>query len=197
MPANRLRLKACFRAAMLFFFALFVLQLHCSEQVSHHGSVGHRRRACTLPNRGLRIRFYSAHHQRHDWPRRNDVFLDIRQRIRGVGNPEELPELGIWSAGSARRSAAVFYTFTLLHKLGDTQIESGEGPVLATKRKDGSLAILVWNLIPRPPGQKSSTGDPITQNAVQNEPEGEALNLNLARIRGGSSSWPSAYYAGR
>jgi len=73
-----------------------------------------------------------------------------------------------------------YYVFTLLHKLGEVQLESGEGPVLATKRKDGSLAILVWNLIPRPPGQRSSTGDPLIQNSAQYEHKGEPLNLTLA-----------------
>jgi xylan 1,4-beta-xylosidase len=73
-----------------------------------------------------------------------------------------------------------FHTFALLHKLGDVQLENGDGPVLATKRKDGTLAVLVWNLIPRPPGQRSATGDPLVQNAGQEEHKGEPLSLTLA-----------------
>jgi xylan 1,4-beta-xylosidase len=73
-----------------------------------------------------------------------------------------------------------FYAFALLHKLGNVELESTEGPVLATKRKDGSLAILVWNLIPRSPGQHSSTGDPTVQSAAQYEDKGESLSLTLA-----------------
>jgi xylan 1,4-beta-xylosidase len=54
-----------------------------------------------------------------------------------------------------------FHTFSLLHKLGDTRLQTDEGPVLATRRGDGSLAILVWNLMPQPPGAHSSMGDPL------------------------------------
>jgi len=47
--------------------------------------------------------------------------------------------------GIARPS---LHAFALLHKLGEKQLQAGEGPVLATERADGSLAMLVWNLIP-------------------------------------------------
>jgi len=73
-----------------------------------------------------------------------------------------------------------YYAFTLLHKLGDVQLNSDEGPVLATRRKDGSLAILVWNLIPQPPGQHTSMGDPLVQSSMSYETTGETLNLSLA-----------------
>ncbi|HEV2486547.1 MAG TPA: glycosyl hydrolase family 39 [Terracidiphilus sp.] len=73
-----------------------------------------------------------------------------------------------------------YYTFSLLHKLGDVQLESGDAPVLATRRKDGSLASLVWNLIPRQPGKRSSMGDPLIQTADQYEQKGDTLNLVLA-----------------
>jgi xylan 1,4-beta-xylosidase len=73
-----------------------------------------------------------------------------------------------------------YYAFTLLHKLGDVQLDSDEGPVLATRRKDGSLAILVWNLIPQPPGQRTAMGDPLVQSSMSYETKGETLNLTLA-----------------
>jgi xylan 1,4-beta-xylosidase len=73
-----------------------------------------------------------------------------------------------------------YYAFTLLHKLGDVQLDCDEGPVLATKRKDGSTAILVWNLIPQPPGQHSAMGDPMVQSSMSFETKGEILNLTLA-----------------
>jgi xylan 1,4-beta-xylosidase len=73
-----------------------------------------------------------------------------------------------------------YYTFTLLHKLGDVQLNSDEGPILATRRKDGSLAILVWNLIPQPPGQHSAMGDPLVQSSMSYETKGEDLSLKLA-----------------
>jgi xylan 1,4-beta-xylosidase len=51
--------------------------------------------------------------------------------------------------------------------------------VLATRRKDGSLAILVWNLIPQAPGVRSSMGDPLSQSAAQYETAGEKRRLVL------------------
>jgi xylan 1,4-beta-xylosidase len=41
---------------------------------------------------------------------------------------------------------AAFNDFALLHKLGDTRLDVKSDTVLATRRKDGSLAIAVWNL---------------------------------------------------
>jgi xylan 1,4-beta-xylosidase len=72
-----------------------------------------------------------------------------------------------------------FYAFTLLHKLGDVQLDTDEGPVLATRRKDGSLAILAWNMIPQLPGQHSSMGDPLVQSNGSYQTVGEKLNLTL------------------
>lgn len=65
-----------------------------------------------------------------------------------------------------------YYTFELLRKLGEIQLACGEGPLLATKRGDGSMAILLWNLIPLSPNQKTSTGDPTLQTGVQYTSEG-------------------------
>jgi xylan 1,4-beta-xylosidase len=73
-----------------------------------------------------------------------------------------------------------YYAFSLLHKLGDIQLKSDEGPVLATRCKDGSLAILVWNLTPQAPGQHSSMGDPLTQSSMAFDTKGETLSLTLA-----------------
>ena len=72
-----------------------------------------------------------------------------------------------------------FHTFSLLHKLGDTRLQTDEGPILATRRGDGSLAILVWNLIPQPPGVHSSMGDPLSQNAAPYQMTGESITLRL------------------
>ena len=71
-----------------------------------------------------------------------------------------------------------FHTFALLHKLGDVQLASSDGPVLATRRSDGSLAILLWNLI-LDPKQHSSMGDPLVQNEVQFVTRGESREFTL------------------
>jgi xylan 1,4-beta-xylosidase len=39
-----------------------------------------------------------------------------------------------------------FNDFALLHRLGETRLDIGSDSVLATRRKDGSLALAVWNL---------------------------------------------------
>lgn len=72
-----------------------------------------------------------------------------------------------------------FHTFTLLHRLGKTQLDCGEGAILATRRDDGSLAILVWNLVARRPGQHSSMGDPTSQVTAEDANEGETKRLVL------------------
>jgi xylan 1,4-beta-xylosidase len=47
-----------------------------------------------------------------------------------------------------------FNTYKLLHRLGNQRLWASNGPVLASKKKDGSFAIGVWNLaeIPQPLG---------------------------------------------
>jgi xylan 1,4-beta-xylosidase len=72
-----------------------------------------------------------------------------------------------------------YHTFTLLHRLGDVRLSSDDGPVLATRRSDGSLAILAWNLVPLAPGQRSSMGDPLIQTEAQVTSQGEPLNITL------------------
>ena len=42
---------------------------------------------------------------------------------------------------------AAFNDFTLLHRLGDTRLDVSSDSALVTRRRDGSLAIAVWNLV--------------------------------------------------
>jgi xylan 1,4-beta-xylosidase len=72
-----------------------------------------------------------------------------------------------------------FNTFALLHRLGDHRLESGDGPLLATKGKDGSVAVLVWNLIPRDPKQRTSMGDPVVQAGGTFATQGESKTFTL------------------
>jgi xylan 1,4-beta-xylosidase len=50
-----------------------------------------------------------------------------------------------------------FNDFALLHRLGDSRLDVGSDSVLVTRRKDGSLAIAVWNLF-----LPAETGSPKT-----------------------------------
>lgn len=72
-----------------------------------------------------------------------------------------------------------YHTFTLLHQLGDVRLLSDDGPVLATRRQDGTVAVLVWNLIPLAAGQRFSMGDPLLQTSSQLNTQGDPLNFHL------------------
>ena len=97
-----------------------------------------------------------------------------------LGIPKAFSNAGYGMLGMRGVQRPPFHAFELLHKLGETQLEAGDGPVLATKRKDGSLAILVWNVIPQPPSQRSASGDPMLQASAQYEQKSEVQNLVLA-----------------
>lgn len=73
-----------------------------------------------------------------------------------------------------------YHAFTLLHKLGDIELKSDSNAVLATRRSDGSVVILLWNLIPKAPGQGSGMGNPLLQSGDQYGATGEALDLEIS-----------------
>jgi xylan 1,4-beta-xylosidase len=59
-----------------------------------------------------------------------------------------------------------FHAFTLLHRLGNERYETDEGPVIATRRADGSLAILVWNLTHRDVRGNPEKGQPLSLRLI-------------------------------
>ena len=73
-----------------------------------------------------------------------------------------------------------YHAFTLLHKLGNAELKSDSTSVLATRRNDGSVAILAWNLIPKTPGQQSGMGNPLVQSGDQYGASGQALDLRIS-----------------
>jgi len=77
--------------------------------------------------------------------------------------------------GIARPS---MHAFAMLHKLGDTLVQSDPGPILATRRSDGSAAILIWNLIPATPGSVAN-GNPLAATGGSSESTGQARNFRL------------------
>jgi xylan 1,4-beta-xylosidase len=85
--------------------------------------------------------------------------------------------------GIARPS---LHTFSLLHKLGEQRIAAGHGPVLATRRADGSSAILLWNLIPTKNAGLFANGDPFAAGGGGGGAAGGALTLqvNVAGFNG-------------
>ena len=77
------------------------------------------------------------------------------------GGPASAPftRFGIRAMGGINKPA--FYDFALLHELGTERIANSSRDVLVTRRPDGSLAIVVWNLIYHgtPPHDKQITLD--------------------------------------
>jgi len=74
----------------------------------------------------------------------------------------------IGQRGVARPS---LHAFTLLHRLGDKQLSSTDGPVLATRRADGSRAVLVWNLPSRLAKQGGTSAAGTGQDATEADQE--------------------------
>jgi xylan 1,4-beta-xylosidase len=88
-----------------------------------------------------------------------------------------------WSTlvrGIARPS---FNTYKLLHALGDHRLEA-QGPALASRRRDGSLAILVWNLaeVPQAAGIPGAT----STRTVIGQPR--TLDIRIAGVRPGQKA---------
>ena len=63
---------------------------------------------------------------------------------------------------------AAFNDFALLHRLGETRLDAGSDSALVTRRKDGSLAIAVWNLF-----LPEETGSPKTITLHFKGPSGQ------------------------
>jgi xylan 1,4-beta-xylosidase len=57
-----------------------------------------------------------------------------------------------------RIAKPAFNAFAMLHELGDTRLAAGKGPVLATRRRDGSIVLALWNYAP-PVSTKTSYVD--------------------------------------
>ncbi len=85
--------------------------------------------------------------------------------------------------GIARPS---LHAFVFLHRLGEKQLQSGDGPVLATERADGSSAILAWNLIPAAEAAAVANGNPMAAGGGTNRALGASrvLQLKLNGLRG-------------
>jgi xylan 1,4-beta-xylosidase len=71
-----------------------------------------------------------------------------------------------------------FNTFKLLHRLGDRRLEA-TGPALASGRKGGGAAVMVWNLADVP--QASGIPGASSERKVQGQPKRLHVTLNGAR----------------
>jgi xylan 1,4-beta-xylosidase len=78
--------------------------------------------------------------------------------------------------GIARPS---LHAFSMLHKLGNELLQADPGPIIATRRADGSIAIAVWNLIPASEGGSVANGNPLGATAGSVESKGRSRNFRL------------------
>jgi xylan 1,4-beta-xylosidase len=85
--------------------------------------------------------------------------------------------------GIARPS---FHSFVFLHKLGEQSLQTDPGPILATQRADGSVAVLLWNLIPASGRGSVANGNPMGATGGASESKGQTrrFQLKLAGAQG-------------
>ena len=88
--------------------------------------------------------------------------------------------------GIARPS---LHAFRFLHQLGESRLHTDDGPVLATRRADGSIAVLLWNLIPAGEAVAVANGNPTGATGGSNKPEGQdkTFRLKFNGVRGRNS----------
>jgi xylan 1,4-beta-xylosidase len=71
------------------------------------------------------------------------TFSDVFEE-QGVVKTPFYGGFGLIAAGDLPKAA--FNAFALLHRLGSTRISANSDSILVTRRKDGSLAVALWNL---------------------------------------------------
>ncbi len=72
------------------------------------------------------------------------TFSDVFEEDGPIPEPFE-GHFGLRAKGGINKPS--YYDFALLHRLGDRRIPNSSANVIVTKRKDGTLAIAVWNLV--------------------------------------------------
>jgi xylan 1,4-beta-xylosidase len=86
------------------------------------------------------------------------------------------------------------HAFTALHRLGPRRLRTGSGPVLASRREDGSSALLAWNLMPK----KTRTSAAGTQRLSLQLKGSQARSAELTLIDPAKASpWPAYDAMGR
>lgn len=73
-----------------------------------------------------------------------------------------------------------FHTFSLLHRLGDSVVPTGQAPVWVTRRADGSHALLLWNLMPVTRQGEVANGNPTGAGGGYVSDQGAPLTVRLA-----------------
>jgi xylan 1,4-beta-xylosidase len=76
------------------------------------------------------------------------------------------------------------HAFAFLHKLGERRVQASDGPVLATRKADGSIAALVWNLIPTQPRNRFTGGNGGRGASQQSQGSKKTFRLSLNGLEG-------------
>ncbi len=95
------------------------------------------------------------------------------------GVPRGIFNSGFGMIGQWGIARPALHAFSFLHKMGETRLSASEGPVLATRRSDGTTAVLVWNLIPEKHSGRFANGNPFAAGAGASGAHGADLKLNL------------------
>jgi len=72
------------------------------------------------------------------------TFSDVFEEGGPIAKPF-IGEFGLRAKGGINKPS--YYAFALLHRLGEERIPNESADVLVTRRKDGMLAVAVWNLV--------------------------------------------------
>ncbi|MGH9359152.1 MAG: GH39 family glycosyl hydrolase [Terriglobia bacterium] len=97
------------------------------------------------------------------------------------GVPKELFYGGYGMIASRRIPKPSFHAFTLLHRLGAERLLAGSGPLIATRRADESVAVLLWNFTPRDEEGKPVAGATVTMKLSLKE-LGNRRNATIIRV---------------
>lgn len=95
------------------------------------------------------------------------------------GLPKDILNQGFGLMAQLGIERPSLHAFEFLHRLGETRLRTGEGPILATRRGDGSLAILIWNLIPNQNPRDSGNGNSMIQENGANGASGLNKTISL------------------
>ena len=100
------------------------------------------------------------------------TFSDVFEEGGPIARPFE-GHFGLRARGGINKPS--FYAFGLLHQLGDRRLANASPDVIVTKRPDGSLVLVVWNLV-----DPDKAGAPLELRlAFKNVPANAPLKVSL------------------
>ena len=103
------------------------------------------------------------------------TFSDVFEE-QGVVKTPFYGGFGLIAAGGIKKPG--FYSFSLLHKLGDVRLANPAGNLLVTRRKDGALVVAAWNLVDV---DKVAQGTPLTMRLTfKGVAPGEEVSIERA-----------------